>query len=342
MNWAAMRGELEDAIRGQPPGLSLAVVAPEEIRHLEAIGQADLESGIWATPATSYPWFSMTKIVTATAVMHLVDHGKLSLDVPVTDIYEPFRELRPAERATRVTVRHLLSHSSGLANPIPLRWVHPADQPALDPEQFLGRLLRQHRRLRFDPGSRASYSNVGFLVLGQLITSVAGRPFTEYVREELFQPLEMIDTSFSYSDQSPPAVGYHRRRSLLTPLLPRLLPPGILGPQIDDYVSFRRFVVDGAAYGGIIGPITDGARFLAMHLNDGELDGVRILAPESARQMRTISTHGRRFDLGLGWFRTARARTTTPAFVQHRGDGAGFATDMRIYPDLQLGSGHDG
>jgi CubicO group peptidase (beta-lactamase class C family) len=219
---------------------------------VETIGQAELESGTATTRATGYLWFSMTKVVTATAVMRLVDHGKLGLDVPVADLYEPFRGLRPTERAARVTVRHLLSHSSGLANPIPLRWVHPAEHPAPDPEQFLVRLLHEHGRLGFDPGSRASHSNVGYLVLGQLITHLAGQPFIEYVREKILQPLEMTNTGFSYLEQSPYAVGYHRRRSLLTPLLPRLLPPGILGPRIGGYVSFCRFTVDGAAYGGLL------------------------------------------------------------------------------------------
>ena len=81
----------------------------------------------------------------------------------------------------------------------------------------------------------------------------------------------------------------------------------------------------------------DAARFLQMHLRDGELDGTRILGVDSAVAMRQITTMGRRFDLGLGWFRPAKRRTQTPAFVQHRGDGGAFATDMRMYPEAGLG-----
>ena len=71
----------------------------------------------------------MTKLVTATAAMQLVDEGLLDLDAPVARYYEPFNMTRPAGRAEAATVRHLLCHSSGLANPLPLRWVHPAMEP---------------------------------------------------------------------------------------------------------------------------------------------------------------------------------------------------------------------
>ena len=73
--------------------------------------------------------------------------------------------MRSAGWASQITARHLLSHSPGLANPIPVRWVHPADQSAPDPDAFLRAVLARHRTPRFEPGSRASYSNLGALVL---------------------------------------------------------------------------------------------------------------------------------------------------------------------------------
>src|SRR5262252_5526378 len=73
---------------------------------------------------------------------------------------EELRQLRPLRWAGRITARHLLSHSAGLANPIPVRWVHPTDQPGPDPNVFLRGLLARHGRLRFEPGSRSSYSNL--------------------------------------------------------------------------------------------------------------------------------------------------------------------------------------
>jgi CubicO group peptidase (beta-lactamase class C family) len=296
---------------GRVPGLSVAVVRADGVRWLRGFGVADLDTRTPASPETIYLWFSMTKIVTATAVLQLADRGQLALEDPVARYYPRFGALRPADRAARVTVRHLLSHSAGLANPIPVRWVHPADRPGLDQATFVGDLLARHARLRFEPGSKASYSNLGFLVLGQVIEAASGRPFQEHVHEQVLRPLGMGHTDFAYPpDGSSVATGYQRRRSLMAPLVRRLLPPGIVGPNQDGYLSFRRFYVDGPAYGGLVGPVQDAVRFLQMHLRDGELDGTRILAADSAVAMRQIGTLGRRFDLGLGWF---RQRSNGPA-----------------------------
>jgi CubicO group peptidase (beta-lactamase class C family) len=333
--------DLEERIRGtvlgRTPGLSVAVVRPAGIVWLRGLGHSDLGTNADATPASAYLWFSMTKIVTATAAMRLVDRGALGLDDRVADHYPPFAEMRPTDRAARVTVRHLLSHSSGITNPIPVRWVHPAARPAPDPEAFLAGILRRHPRLQFEPGTRARYSNVGFLVLGQVIARVSGRPFVEHVSDEILEPLGMADSGFRYVDGAPRAVGYQRRRSPMTPLMRWMLPKGIIGPNAGAYVSFLPFNVDGPAYGGLIGPVEDAARFLQMHLRGGELGGHRILSEASALQMREITTPGKPFDLGLGWFRPARDRGASPAFVQHRGDGGAFANDMRIYPEANVG-----
>jgi CubicO group peptidase (beta-lactamase class C family) len=102
-------------------------------------------------------------------------------------------------------------------------------------------------------------------------------------------------------------------------------------------MSLRPFRVAGAGYGGLIGTAADAARLLRLHLADGEIDGNRVLAPETARSMRQIRTPGTPFDLGLGWFRPAADRAATPAFVEHWGTGGGFWNAMRLYPDLGLG-----
>jgi CubicO group peptidase (beta-lactamase class C family) len=94
-------------------------------------------------------------------------------------------------RGQGVTIRHLLSHSAGLANPIPVGWVRPAVTPAADLHEFTGRLLRKHSRLRSDPGARASYSNLGYLVLGEVVEAASGLPYTEYVRSNILAPLAM-------------------------------------------------------------------------------------------------------------------------------------------------------
>jgi CubicO group peptidase (beta-lactamase class C family) len=102
-------------------------------------------------------------------------------------------------------------------------------------------------------------------------------------------------------------------------------------------MSLRRFVLDGSAYGGLVGTPGDAARFVRMHLRDGELDGTRVLEPDDAGSMRRIDRPGKRFDLGLGWFVPVKQRDARPRFVEHLGAGAGFFNVMRIYPDEGVG-----
>jgi CubicO group peptidase (beta-lactamase class C family) len=96
-------------------------------------------------------------------------------------------------------------------------------------------------------------------------------------------------------------------------------------------------LIDGAPYGGLIGPVEDAARFLMLHLRDGELDGVRLLSAANAQAMRRISVRGRSLDVGLGWFRRRRHRTADPEFVEHLGGGAGFWNVMRLYSKRGVG-----
>lgn len=238
-----------------------------------------------------------------------------------------------------VTIRHLLSHSSGLANPVPIAWIHRADEPAPDPDTFLAHLLKQHAKLRFTPGSRADYSNIGFLVLGQIIAAVSGRTYEDYVRNEILAPLGMRQTDFSYHGEmtAQAATGYHQRWSLLTPLLRFMLPRGLFAAPAGRYVALHPFYVNGPAYGGLIGPVEDAARFMAMHLNGGEVEGVRILSTESARMMQAIAVQGDKLDVGLGWYCPRPARRSKHRVVEHLGGGGGFFSVMRLYPDDSLG-----
>jgi CubicO group peptidase (beta-lactamase class C family) len=291
------------------PGVAVLVAGPEGARAGGAAGFADIAARVPASPQMICPWFSMTKLVTATAAMRLAERGVLDLDAPVAGHVPALRQVRPPQWAGRITARHLLSHSAGLPNPIPVRWVHPADQPAPDPQVFLHRLLARHRRLRFEPGPRSSYSNLG--------------------------PLGMATTAFTCTPQSRPhaAAGYHSRRSPMRLLLPRW----VIGEPAGRWISLRPFLVDGPAYGGLVGPVTELARFLQLHLRDGELDGTQILSPAAAAAMRQITIPGRRYDLGLGWLRPASQRDADPPFVEHLGGGAGFLNLIRIYPTHGVG-----
>ena len=321
---------------GVVPGLSAVVVKDDRLVWARGFGFADLATSTPATPQTSYLWFSMTKTVTATAVVRLAEEGKLDLDAPADEYY---RGLKVVSQPAPVTARHLLSHSSGLANPVPIRWVHPAAGPVPDRRAFVERVLGKNRRLRFVPGERAGYSNLGYLVLGEVIAEITGTSYEDHVRQEILSPLGMERTGFAYPDDAGGGVatGYQPLWKPLTPLFRAALPGGIVGPRQGRYVSFDPFYVKGPAYGGLVGNAEEAARFLVLHLNGGEANGTRLLSAGSAAQMRRMTPRGGKRDFGLGWFRSHEAEGRRPAFVEHLGGGAGFWNVMRIYPEESLG-----
>ena len=313
----------------------VAVVDAGGVREQAAIGSADLVRSIAATASTPWPWFSMTKVFTVTTAMRMAERGELDLDEPVGGHVPAVLRLRPAAWARRITPRHLMSHSSGIANPIPLRWIRrPADPPP-DVEALAERRLLANRRLRFAPGKRAYYTNLGTLVLGALLQRVSRTPFRALVSREVLEPLGMSRTGFDWPSDA--AVGHHPRWNPMRFLVPQW----VVGAARGRWVTTRPFLVDGPPYGGLVGPLDDLVRFVRMHLRDGELDGARVITPASAAAMRTITTLGRPFDLGLGWFRPHGSRRagprSGPPFVEHLGSGPGFLNVMRLYPTRGLG-----
>jgi CubicO group peptidase (beta-lactamase class C family) len=313
------------------PGLSGALVTEDGVVWSGAAGVSDLAASTPAQPDTVYLWFSMTKMVTATAVLQLAERGTLGLDKPVADYVPEF----PRGAGGPATIRHLLSHSSGLGNPIPVRWVRPAASLRPDPHEFTVGLLARHGRLKGQSGETARYSNLGYIVLGEVLAAASGMPYIDYVRQNLLAPLGMTRTDFVYRPdlETTAATGYQLRLSPLTPLYRAMLPKGIVGPNVGRFVSFNRFIVDGPPYGGLIGTAEDAGRFLALHVGGGGA----VLSRESVEAMQEITAGGRKLDIGLGWFRYRSASKAGPRFLEHTGGGGAFFNMMRIYPGEGLG-----
>jgi CubicO group peptidase (beta-lactamase class C family) len=312
------------------PGLSVAVVRSDRVLLAEAYGWADLARQVPAAVTTSYLWFSMSKIATATAAMRLVDEGRLDLDAPVSEYVAGLR--RPT--GPQPTMRHLLTHTSGLGNPVPIRWVHPADEAGPDQDVMLHRLLRR-RAFRHATGGRAHYSNVGYLAAGQVVAAVAGIPFQRYLVDAVLRPAGMTATGLTYGADRPRATGYVRAPRLADPLLRLMLPRGVLGGRHGSYRALRPFLVDGAGYGGLVGDVADAARLVRLHLGDGAIDGTRILSGPTARAMRRVVASGPAYQHAIGWFR--RPTGDDEPYLEHFGAGAGFWNVMRIYPERDLG-----
>jgi CubicO group peptidase (beta-lactamase class C family) len=132
--------------RRHVPGLSVAVTRHDRLLHAAGYGSADLATHRTATPRTAYLWFSMSKIATATMAMAAAEAGQLDLDAPVRE-YVPGYPAGPVP--IQPTVRQLLNHTAGTANPLPIRWVRRAGSPPPDPQEFLDRILARHGRPKY-------------------------------------------------------------------------------------------------------------------------------------------------------------------------------------------------
>ena len=328
-------GFVDEKVRAEGvPGLSIAVVKGDRVVWARGFGLVDLATSMPASTQTGYLWFSMTKIATATAIIRLAEEGRLDLDAPADEYYRAFKVV---SQPVPVSVRHLLSHSSGLANPVPIRWVYPASGPVPDRRAFVERLLAKNRKLKFVPGERAAYSNLGYLVLGEVISEVSSVHYEEYVREEILVPLGMEQTGFSYPPGGEAATGYHSLRPPLIPLFRAALPRGVVGRRQGRYVALNPFYVKGPAYGGLVGSVEEAARLVLLHLNGGRVGETRLLSVASVEEMQRTTPRGGERDFGLGWFRAAGVRHERPALVEHLGGGAGFWNVMRLYPRESLG-----
>ena len=145
----------------------------------------------------------------------------------------------------------------------------------------------------------------------------------------------MDATGYAYRSGGSRATGYVRIPAAAVPVLRRVLPAGIVGRRVEGRTALRPFLVSGAAYGGLVGTVTDAVRLAAAHAA-APTDDHPVLHHEDIEMMRAVTAPGKRFDHGIGWFRKPADAGRTPAFLEHYGTGGGFWNAMRIYPGSRL------
>jgi N-acyl-D-amino-acid deacylase len=333
------------------PGSALAIVKDGRLVYARGFGVADRQTGLAVTPRSLFRIASVSKPFTAVAVMRLVETGRFQLDAPVMPLLEPI--LRDAsgvpgdERLATLTVRHLLAHRGGWDRarsgffPLrssSLRRICRASGvvPPGTPETVIRYMLAQP--LDFTPGTRFAYANVGYLMLGRIIEIVSGRPYQDYVRQEVLQPLGIGDMRIggsSRNDRFPGEVCYYTAFEATV--------EAAFGPRRGQRVplAYARSLAVQEAAGGWIASVVDLARFIAaFQLSDHRR---AILDQETIRQMITAGRRlpgdgSRRSNVGygLGWYveRDEQGRTLihhtghlpgTGAFMGWRSDGVGAA-----------------
>lgn len=264
---------------GRIPGAVIVAGDAQGVRYREAFGYRSLAPRPEPmTIDTEFDLASLTKVIaTTTAVMQLVESRRIALDIPVSRYWPAFA----ANGKGDVTIRELLAHTSGLPPDLPL------GPRARGRKGVLAEVVAE--RLMANPGSRVVYSDINFVVLGEIVRRVTHRPLDAYCRRHIFTPLGMRDTMFTPDED-------HASRAAPT----TADSDGMRVGRVHDPTAARMGGVAGDA--GVFSTGDDLARFARMMMNAGAIGGHRILQPETIASMAALaSPPGEQPPRGLGW-----------------------------------------
>lgn len=299
------------------PGMALAITGRDELIYARGFGVTSTEPGAASvTPETIFRIGSVTKTLTATMLMRLVDHGQLDLDRPVHD-YVPWLRLADEAAAQAVTLRMLLSHTSGL--PTALDYHGRRDASGL--EAYVREVLPTLPPVA-PPGEVYSYSNPGFNLAGYVAEAATGVPYAELMRRELFGPLGMTRTTFDPLV----AMTYRFSQSFILDEAGR---PQVRRPFVDNTGEYP--------CGFAMSNVLDLARLARLHLNGGCLDGGQVMSASVLAGMHTLQTDqmtldGRGYGLGVRIRRYKGLR-----LVGHNGAIAKYAALWWLVPEAGIG-----
>lgn len=290
------------------------------IVNLQAVGWADIAAKKPIKTDSIFWIASQSKPITATALMMLVDEGRVHLDDPVEKYLPEFRGQwlsvehddshqllkRPSHP---ITVREILSHTSGLP------FSSSIENPTLDQRPLSERVVSYAvSPLQFEPGSKYSYANAGINTAGRIIEVVSGMPYEKYLDTKLFEPLGMKDTSFWPNPQQIQRLARSYRPNEKKDNLEETTVTQLRYPLNDRK---NRYPMPA---GGLFSTATDLSRFCRMVLNGGTLDGRRYLSEAAVKEMTSKQTGSLPDGYGLGW------STGGGSF----GHGGAYATNMNI------------
>ncbi len=285
------------------PGLSLAVVREGKVALARGYGLASVELAVPATPSTVFELASVSKQFTATAIMLLVEDGKLGLDDRIVDRLPGLPPLWAG-----ITVRHLLNHTSGIPDylrpPLSLRDDHSGGDLIA---------LVAGKPLEFPPGEGWAYSNTNYLLLGLIVERASGQAFPRFLDDRIFRPLGMAATRVTDPLAIIPgrATGYEHAGGTL---------------RVRDFLSPT---LSATGDGGVSSSALDLARWSAA------LDGETLLRAPALRQMWTPGKlkDGTPTHYGFGW---AIGRDGDHPVIEHSGAFPGFNAHLARYPDDKL------
>ncbi|MCL2072640.1 MAG: beta-lactamase family protein [Marinilabiliaceae bacterium] len=311
---------------GKSPSVQYYIFDSENIIKSFQLGYADISKQRQTDRNTTYNAFSVTKTFTALAVMQLAECGKIDLNKPIIDYLSDF------QYGTEITIKQLLNHTAGIPNPIPLSWIHlDSEQNSFDRNQFFKPVFDKNNKIKSKPDEKFSYSNLGYIILGQLIESVSGKTYEEYVFEFIIQklPISPADLTFTISDNENHAIGYHKKMSFSNLMLGFFIDKSKFMEKAEGkWRPFKTFYVNGAPYGGLIGKPTAFITYIQELLKENN-----ALISNEYKQL--LFQENKNTRMCLSWF---AGELEGNKYFAHAGGGGGYYCEIRIYPDIKIGS----
>jgi serine beta-lactamase-like protein LACTB, mitochondrial len=304
-NFAEVADLVEEARNEwRAPGMSVAVVVDGRIAWARGFGVADVENDVEARADTVYRIASISKPISATAILQLVEKGKLSLDDPVTKHVPSF-----PDHGLGITLRHLLTHTSGI------RHYKEGEMNLKDHFDSVEAALEIFRNdpLLFTPGTKYSYSSYAYNLLGAVVESASGLTFEAYLKENVWGPAGMTATRLEHQGEIVP----HRARQYVRS-----------GGRVEN-APFADLSVKWAG-GGMISTVEDLARF-AIALDEGVL--LKSSTLEMMYEPMTLKD-GSRTDYGLGW--DSQVDETGRRWIAHGGGATGGSTYILRLPEKRF------
>jgi len=277
------------------PGFALGIINPDETTDFYMFGEMNRKTGESPTKDTIFFAASLTKTVTAVAILQLWEQGKIDLDADAST-YLPFDLRHPDYPDTPITIRMMLTHSTGLSNVqwrsfsyfsllhFPIDWYEYYLTPG-------NRFYYASNWNDYPPGEGLYYSSIAYDLLGFIVERVSKESFPDYCNNHIFEPLEMKNTSMRLSD-----VNYEKLTHIYL---------NILGV----YIEIPYYEIENDGSGGMFSTVEDICHYLSMHMHQGAYKDAQILAPDTIEMMHTVQfpdlpgydiyKDGRNY--GLGW-----------------------------------------
>jgi len=295
------------------------------------MGFADIAKKKEVDSSVIYNAFSVTKTFTALAILQLSEKGKIDINKPV------IRYLPDFSYGTEITIKQLLNHTAGIPNPVPLDWIHlNSEHKIFDRDTFFNTIYEINSKTKFEPNEKFAYSNLGYVILGQLIERVSGKTYEEYVTENIIRklPVNPDDLTFDVINVETHATGYHKKLSFSGLLLGLFIDKSkFMGKAAGRWRSFNKYYVNGAPYGGLIG--TPGA--FVTYLQELLKTDNSLISDEYRPLLfqETLTNNGKKTGMCLSWF---YGELDGNRYFAHAGGGGGYYCEIRIYPDIKKGS----